>query len=121
MGVLSDEIGKVLHRKRRAFRFTQAELGQRIGTSGSYISTLESGRASPRVSELEDLAAHFRTTALALVEEAARADESFVPAAPPPDDELAVIAAELGPENRRLAREFVLFLRERERVDRFAP
>jgi transcriptional regulator with XRE-family HTH domain len=117
MGLLSDELAKVIFRKRRAFRFTQSDLGERIGVSGSYISTLESGKASPRVSELEDLAAHFRTTALDLVLEAARASETFTPAAAPPDDGLDVIAADLDSASRELAREFLVFLRERERVD----
>ncbi len=119
MGVLHDELSNVLRRKRRAFRFTQEDLGRRIGVSGSYISTLESGKASPRVSELEDLAVHFRTTALAMIEEAGRAGESFVPAQPTPPASagLDVIAADLSPTGQEMGREFLLFLRERERVD----
>jgi transcriptional regulator with XRE-family HTH domain len=121
MGVLSDELSNVLKRKRKAFRFTQDDLGHRIGVSGSYISTLESNKASPRVNELEDLAACFRTTAFAMLEEAARAGERFVPATPdvaPAATGLDAIAADLSPGHRNLAREFLLFLRERERVDR---
>lgn len=120
MGVLGDELARVVHRHRRAFRFTQAELGDTIGTSGSYISSIENGKASPRISELEAMAACFRTTAFALVQEAMTAEEQFIPApssAPKPEG-LDVIAADLSPERRKLAREFLLFLRERERVDR---
>lgn len=119
MGVLNDELANILRRKRRAFRFTQEDLGRRIGVSGSYISTLEGGKASARLSELEDLAVHFRTTAFALIEEAARAEERFVAAQPTPQDAvgLDVIAADLSPAGRAMAREFLLFLRERERVD----
>jgi len=119
MASLGDELAKVLHRKRRGFRFTQADLGTRIGMSGSYISSLESGKASPRVAELEDLAVHFRTTAYELIQEAARADEHYVAARRPEPDGagLDAISEGLSPENRRLAREFLLFLRERERVD----
>lgn len=117
MGVLSDEIAKLIHRKRRAFRFTQADLGARIDMSGSYISSLESGKASPRLGELEDLAAHFRTTAFEMIEEAMRAGERFVPAVEPSDAGLDAIAADLSLEHRLLAREFLLFLRERQRVD----
>ena len=118
MGLLNDALAEVLKRKRRAFRFTQDDLGRKIGVSGSYISTLESAKASPRISELEELAACFRTTAMAMLEEAARADERFVPVddAPRPGT-LDTIAADLSPEGQRLAREFQLFLRERERVD----
>lgn len=120
MSKLGDDLAKVLFRKRRGFRFTQADLGGRIGVSGSYISSLEAGKSSPRLSELEDMAAHFRTTAFELIQEAYLAGEQFIPAilletGGPGLDELA---ADLTPEQRAFAREFLLFLRERERVDR---
>ena len=88
--------------------------------SGSYISSLESGKASPRLAELEDLATHFRTTALELLAEAAEPDAGYIPATeqPPAKDDLDGIAEALSPEHRELAREFLLFLRERDRVDR---
>jgi len=129
MGTLSDGLPKVLHRKRRGFRFTQSDLGQRIGVSGSYISALENGKQSPRISELEDLAACFRTTAMALIQEAGRAEERYVVAEQPAERQAArpvpaadgagldTIAADLSPVGRSMAREFLLFLRERERVD----
>lgn len=120
MSKLGDDLAKVLFRKRRGFRFTQADLGHRIGVSGSYVSSIEAGKASPRLSEIEDMAAHFRTTAFELIQEAFLAGEQFIPAVKletggPGLDE---IAAELTPEQRAFAREFLLFLRERERVDR---
>ena len=118
MGILHDEIAKVILRKRRAFRFTQHDLGARIGMSGSYISSLESGKASPRIAELEDLATHFRTTAADMVQEAISAGERFVPVTETTREGLDAIAADLSLEHRRLAREFLLFLRERERVDK---
>lgn len=118
MGVLHDELAKVLHRKRRAFRFTQSDLGSRIGMSGSYISSLESAKASPRIGELEELATHFRTTAFDMIKEAMSAGERFVPSAETTGDGLDAVAADLSLEHRLLAREFLLFLRERERVDR---
>ena len=37
MSKLGEEIAKVLFRKRRGFRFTQADLGTRIGVSGSCL------------------------------------------------------------------------------------
>ena len=118
MGVLTDELANVLKRKRRAFRFTQDDLGRKIGVSGSYISTLESAKASPRIVELEDLAACFRTTAMEMLEEASRAGERFVPAqASARSGMLDTLAADLSPERRALAEDFQLFLRERERVD----
>lgn len=119
MGILSDEICKVVHRKRRGYRFTQEDLGNRIGVSGSYISGIENGKTSPRVVELEDMAAHFRTTAVAMILEAAQAMEGWVHTANAPQAEegLDDIAADLSPGHRLLAREFLIFLRERERVD----
>ncbi|HQZ71601.1 MAG: helix-turn-helix domain-containing protein [Anaerolineae bacterium] len=119
MGILSDEICKVVHRKRRGYRFTQDDLGTRIGVSGSYISGIENGKTSPRVVELEDMAAHFRTTAVAMILEAAQASEGWVPTegVPHGEDTLDAIAADLSPAHRQLAREFLIFLRERERVD----
>jgi transcriptional regulator with XRE-family HTH domain len=119
MGILSEEIAKVIHRKRRGFRFTQSDLGQRIGVSGSYISSLESGKASPRIVELEELATHFRTTAADMIEEAMSAGKRSVPITETRGAEgLDAIAADLSLEHRRVAREFLLFLRERERVDK---
>jgi transcriptional regulator with XRE-family HTH domain len=117
MGILGDELAKVIHRKRRGSRFTQADLGQKIGTSGSYISGLETGKSSPRIVELEDMAACFRTTAFEMIREAAETGERYVAITETTSDGLDAIAADLGLENRRLAREFMLFLRERERVD----
>lgn len=120
MGILTDELAKVLKRKRHAFRFTQDDLGRKINVSGSYISTLESGKASPRVLELEELAACFRTTAMAMLEEASSAGERFVPvieAGAGRPGTLDAIAADLSPARRALAEDFLLFLRERERVD----
>ena len=119
MGILSDELCKVVHRKRRGYRFTQEDLGGRIGVSGSYISGIENGKTSPRVAELEDMAAHFRCTAVSMILEAAQAGEGWVPTAnaPKAEDGLDAIAADLSPAHRQLAREFLIFLRERERVD----
>ena len=49
MSKLGDEIAKVLFRKRRGFRFTQADLGTRIGVSGSRAggASNSSGRSAP--------------------------------------------------------------------------
>lgn len=110
----SEELAKVLLRKRKSFRFTQSDLGQRIGVSGSYISSLENGKASPRVAEVEALASHFRTTAMEIFQTAQTAEERYIPATPVPDATkgagagLDAIAEDLSPERRELAREFLL-------------
>jgi len=117
---LGEEVARIVHRKRRAFRFTQADVGQRVGVSGSYVSSLENAKTSPRLSELEGMALLFRTTAMELLTEAQHACEGFVPIAPEHapravQGSLDELADGLGPETRRLAREFLIFLRERER------
>lgn len=116
MDVLGEALAKVLHRKRRAYRFTQSDVGQRIGVSGSYISSLESGKASPRVSELEDLAVHYRTTVIEMLQEAISAEESYIEALAPSAPKLGLdaLAADLSPEQRSMVREFLMFLRERD-------
>lgn len=118
---LGEEVARIVHRKRRAFRFTQADVGKRIGVSGSYVSSIENAKTSPRLAEIEGMATLFRTTAMEMLLEAQNASESFVPATHAEPGAIAAgldeIAAELAPETRRLAREFLVFLRERERVD----
>lgn len=115
-GRLSEDIGKIVHRKRRAFRFTQSDLGERIGVSGSYISAIENGKTSPRIEEIEGLAANFRTTAIELINEALAEGESHVPIAAlqTGGPGLDAIAGDLSPAGVRLARDLVLFLRQRE-------
>jgi predicted transcriptional regulator len=51
---------------RQRDRYTQADLGARIGTCGSYIAVIESVSTSARISEVEALATVFRTTAFDL-------------------------------------------------------
>jgi hypothetical protein len=87
------------------------------------VSTLENGKASPRIDELENMATHFRTTAFEMILEANSAQEGFVPLKPRTDlgiEDLGLddIAADLDEAHRELAREFLIFLRERERVDK---
>src|SRR6266542_5635606 len=74
MASLNERIGDVVKRKRQRDRLTQADLGARIGVSGSYISGIEAAQTSPRISEIESLATVFRTTAFELISEAAKQD-----------------------------------------------
>ena len=55
MASLNERIGDVVKRKRQRDRLTQADLGARIGVSGSYISGVEAAQTSPRITELEAL------------------------------------------------------------------
>lgn len=65
-------IGPVVRRLRERWRLTQQELVEYTGLdrSASYISSIETGKTSPTLQELEALARVFRTTAVEMIEEA---------------------------------------------------
>lgn len=111
---LNQRIGEVVRRKRQRDRLTQAELGARIGVSGSYISSVESGQTGVRITELEALAAQFRTTAIELINEAAGRDEYKFTAANRERDAFLVLYDTLNPANQAQVRNFMLFLREQQ-------
>ena len=114
MGVLNDKIGDIVKSKRQRDRLTQSDLGARIGVSGSYISGVESGQTSLRLSELEGLAAVFRTTAFQMINEAVQPDtRTFSPANRERNDFLGIYDT-LTPEHQRQARMFLLFLRQQQ-------
>jgi transcriptional regulator with XRE-family HTH domain len=114
MPTLNERIGEVVKRKRQRDRYTQADLGARIGTSGSYISAIESASTSPRVSELESLATVFRTTAFDLISEAAKQDNYKFSESNRERDAFLSLYDALTPEHQRQARSFLLFLREQQ-------
>lgn len=112
MPSLNERIGEVIKRKRTRDRLTQADLGSRIGVSGSYISSVESGTTGVRITELEGLAAVFRTTAVDLINEAAGRDAYKFSASNRERDAFLTIYDGLTDEHKRQARNFLLFLRE---------
>jgi len=114
MPTFTERIGDVIRRKRQRDRFTQADLGARIGVSGSYISGVESAQTSPRISELEALATAFRTTAFELISEAAAQDGYKFSASNRDRDALLALYDALSPDSQRQARQFLLFLREQQ-------
>lgn len=112
MGSLSDRIGEIIKRKRQRDRFTQADLGARIGASGSYISAIESASTSPRISEIEGLAAVFRTTGFDLITEAAKQDGYTFSESNRERDAFLSLYDSLSPDHKKQARTYLLFLRE---------
>lgn len=114
MPTLNERIGEVVKRKRQRDRYTQADLGARIGTSGSYVSAIESASTSPRISEIEALAAVFRTTAFDLISEAAKQDNYKFSESNRERDAFLSLYDSLTPEHQRQARNFLLFLREQQ-------
>ena len=114
MPSLNERIGEVVKRKRQRDRLTQSDLGARIGVSGSYISSIESAQSSPRISELEGLAASFRTTAIELLSEAAAQDGYKFSASTRERDAFLALYDALETEQQKMARAFLLFLREQQ-------
>jgi transcriptional regulator with XRE-family HTH domain len=114
MGTLSDRIGEVIKRKRQRDRLTQADLGSRIKVSGSYIGSLESAGTSARITEIEELAAVFRTTGFDLISEAAREDGYKLSESNRERSGFLALYDALTPEHQKMARAFLLFLREQQ-------
>lgn len=112
MSTLNERIGEVIKRKRMRDRLTQADLGSRIGVSGSYISSVEAGTTGVRVTELEGLATAFRTTAIELINEAAGKDEYKFTSSNRERDAFLTLYDGLTPEHKKQARNFLMFLRE---------
>jgi transcriptional regulator with XRE-family HTH domain len=121
MATLNERLADILKMKRQRDRLTQADLGGRIGVSGSYISGLEAGTTSARVTELEALAQVFRTTAFDLITEAAQPDARTFSSANRERNNLLSLYDALTPESQRQARAFLLFLREQEQKAGAAP
>ncbi len=102
------QIGPVLRKRREWARLTQQELIDHTGMdrSASYISALETGRSSPTLVELEQLARYFRLTVLDLLQEAMdaadrRGDTSVL--APETDERLQRVYSSLGEQDQALA------------------
>lgn len=114
MPTLNERLGDILKRKRQRDRFTQADLGARVGVSGSYIGAIESASTSARIAELEALATVFRTTAFDLISEAAAKDGYNFSASNRDRDAFLSLYDALTPEHQRQARSFLLFLREQQ-------
>ena len=114
MPTLNERLGEIIKRKRQRDRYTQAELGSRIGTSGSYIGAIESATTSPRMSEIEALATVFRTTGFDLITEAAKQDNYSFSESNRERDAFLSLYDSLTTEHKKQARNFLLFLREQQ-------
>lgn len=99
---------------RQRDRFTQADLGARIGVSGSYISGVETAQTSARIVELEALVTVFRTTPFKLIAEAAKQDTYSFTASNHERDAFLSLYDAPTPEHQKQARSFLLFLREQQ-------
>ena len=117
MATLNERISEIVKSKRQRDRLTQSDLGSKIGVSGSYISGIESGHTSPRLVELEALASIFRTTAFDLITEAAQPDKRTFSDANRERNAFLGLYDALAPESQKMARAFLLFLREQQERD----
>jgi len=112
MASLTERLADVIKRKRQRDRFTQSDLGARIGASGSYISALEGATTSPRISDIEGLATAFRTTGFDLICEAAKQDGYTFSSSNRERDAFLSLYDALSTENKQQARTYLLFLRD---------
>ncbi len=112
MSSLSENIGAIVKRKRTRDRLTQNDLGGRIGVSGSYISAVESGTTSARISEIEGLALAFQTSALEMISEAASSATKIYSDDRREQEALLSVFTTLSPERRQQVYDFVIFQRE---------
>ena len=113
-------IGPTLKRRREWARLTQQELidHTRMERSASYISALETGKSSPTLAELEQLARYFRVGVIELLQEAmdAAARRGDTPAeSPPVDDRFERAFHAVAEEDRELALEFLGLLAKHRR------
>ncbi len=114
-------IGPTLKRRREWAKLTQQELVDhtRMDRSASYISALETGKSSPTLVEMEQLARYFRVTVIELLEEAmgesARRGETTGTEAPAGDDRVQRLFAALPEPDQELALELLEVLARRRR------
>jgi transcriptional regulator with XRE-family HTH domain len=112
-------VGPVVRRLRERHRMTQQDLVEYTGLdrSSSYISSIETGRTSPTLHELEQIARVYQVSLLDLLQEGDRAEagsdggslqERLGP-------RLAALYEGLSPEDQELAVEFLQLLSERRR------
>src|SRR5215210_1471899 len=104
MATLNERLGEIVRQKRQRDRLTQADLGTRVGVSGSYVGSIESAQTSPRIAELEALAGVFRTTAIELISEAAAQDGYKFSASTRERDAFLALFDALSPERQQMAR-----------------
>ena len=73
------DIGKAIHRRRKALGLTQAELGERLNTTHATINRWENGKQGVMTIDLNRIAKALQTTAPELVGQ--------VEGNPPPDNQ----------------------------------
>jgi transcriptional regulator with XRE-family HTH domain len=112
-------VGPVVRRLRERHRMTQQELVEYTGLdrSSSYISSIETGRTSPTIYELEQIARVYQVPLQELLEgggqEAGASEEASLSDRLGP--RLAALYESLPPEDQELAVAFLQLLADRQR------
>src|SRR6266852_418884 len=111
-------VGPVVRRLRERHRMTQQELVEYTGLdrSSSYISSIETGRTSPTIYELEQIARVYQVPLQELLEggeEAGASEEA--PLSDRLGPRLAALYESLSPEDQDLAVAFLQLLADRQR------
>lgn len=118
---MPDSLGYILKRLREKKHFTQQEVIERSGLerSASYISSLETNKTSPTIQELEALAVIYSTTVFDILSEAKGITPNW-DFTPNPDIRLLLNFYEsLNAERRKVALEFIQYLAEKQRMERY--
>jgi transcriptional regulator with XRE-family HTH domain len=112
-------VGPVVRRLRERHRMTQQDLVEYTGLdrSSSYISSIETGRTSPTLHELEQIARVYQVPLLELLQESGQAE---VAAGSEPHEDrlgprLAALYEVLSPGDQALAVDFIQLLADRGR------
>jgi len=113
-------VGPVVRRLRERHRMTQQDLVEYTGLdrSSSYISSIETGRTSPTLYELEQIARVYQVPLQQLLQEGGQADDSPAGDEPLADrlgPRLAALYESLSHENQSLAVDFLQMLADRQR------
>src|SRR6266566_2008008 len=112
-------VGPVVRRMRERHRLTQQELVEYTGLerSSSYISSIETGRTSPTLYELEQIARVYQVSLQELLQEGGVAADAA--GGEPLEDRLgprlAALYESLAPEDQSLAVDFLQLLADRRR------
>ncbi|HHX40837.1 MAG TPA: helix-turn-helix domain-containing protein [Armatimonadetes bacterium] len=110
------QIGPVVRRLRERWRLTQQDVVEyaRLERSSSYISSIETGKTSPTLAELEALAVVFRTTLFEMIREAGGGTDEGAPAHDL-TPQLNALFRELSTEDQELALEILRLLARRQK------
>jgi len=116
-------IGPLVRKYRERHRMTQQDLVEYTGLdrSASYYSSIETGRTSPTLAELEAIARVFRTTVIDFLQEAGEASAGVRGREPQESDRVLALFESLSAPGRAMAVELLDLMAERERRGKSTP